>query len=54
MPSSYLVDRRGIVRHVGKGFRAGQAPELRGLIEALLSPDAARGGATSVQRGAIR
>lgn len=40
MPSSYLVDRRGIVRHVHLGFRPGQAPKLRQAIEALLAEPA--------------
>jgi thiol-disulfide isomerase/thioredoxin len=37
MPSTYLVDRNGIVRHVHLGFRAGEATELRTLVEQLLA-----------------
>ena len=37
MPSSYLVDRNGVIRHVHLGFRAGEAKELRVLAEQLLS-----------------
>lgn len=37
MPSSYLVDRKGIVRHVHLGFRRGEATLLRGLVERLLA-----------------
>ncbi len=43
MPSSYLVDRRGVVRSVHRGFRPSVLPGLRAEIEALLaespSPD---------------
>ncbi len=37
MPSSYLVDRKGIIRHVHLGFRRGEAEKLRGLVEQLLA-----------------
>jgi peroxiredoxin len=37
MPSSYLVDRKGIIRHVHLGFRRGEATMLRGLVEQLLA-----------------
>ena len=37
MPSSYLIDRKGIVRHVHLGFRAGEAKELKVLVEQLLA-----------------
>jgi thiol-disulfide isomerase/thioredoxin len=37
MPSSYLVDRRGVVRSVHRGFRPGAMPALRDEIEALLA-----------------
>ena len=36
MPSSYLVDREGVVRHVYRGFRAADAAELERAIVALL------------------
>ena len=37
MPSSYLIDRKGIVRHVHLGFRSGESEDLRLLIEQLLA-----------------
>lgn len=37
MPSSYLVDRNGVVRHVHMGFRSGQTEELRQNIARLLT-----------------
>ena len=37
MPSSYIIDRKGIVHHVHLGFRPGEAEELRLLVEKLLS-----------------
>lgn len=36
MPSSYLVDRQGNVHHIHLGFRAGEAEELRQVVEKLL------------------
>lgn len=36
MPSGYLVDRKGIVRKVHRGFTAETGAELRAEIEALL------------------
>jgi peroxiredoxin len=37
MPSSYLIDRNGIVRHVHAGFRASDAQALEREIRALLA-----------------
>jgi peroxiredoxin len=37
MPSSYLVDRKGVIRHVHLGFRRGEAEKLRELVEQLLA-----------------
>ncbi|MGJ0492383.1 TlpA family protein disulfide reductase [Methylobacter sp.] len=37
MPSSYLIDRNGVIRHVQLGFRQGEAKELRTLAEQLLT-----------------
>lgn len=37
MPSSYLVDRNGIVRHVHFGFRSDEAEDVRKLVEQLLA-----------------
>jgi peroxiredoxin len=37
MPSSYLIDRNGVIRHVHLGFRPGEAKELRVLAEQLLA-----------------
>lgn len=36
MPTSYIVDRGGIVRHVHPGFRSGDAREMESEIRALL------------------
>jgi len=36
MPSGYLVDRKGIVRKVHRGFTGETAAELRGEIDALM------------------
>ena len=38
MPSGYLVDRAGVVRHVHRGFTAQTAVALEREIEALLAP----------------
>lgn len=37
MPSSYIVDRKGIVRHVHGGFRPDDAATLESEIKALLA-----------------
>ncbi len=37
MPSSYLVDRKGVVRKVHRGFRRDEAALLRGMVEVLLA-----------------
>jgi peroxiredoxin len=37
MPSSYLIDRNGVIRHVHMGFRPDEAKELRILAEQLLA-----------------
>lgn len=45
MPSSYLIDRQGVIRHVHLGFRPGEAQEIRAWVEELLSapsPDEVR------------
>ena len=36
MPSTYIVDKRGIVRHIHRGFRPAEVNALRELVEALL------------------
>ena len=36
MPTSYLIDGRGVVRFVNEGFRVGDIAELRENIESLL------------------
>jgi hypothetical protein len=43
MPASYLVDRRGVIRHVSLGFRAGEAARLRRLVEELLAEESPGG-----------
>ena len=40
MPSGYLIDRRGVVRHVHRGFTAETAAGLEREIEALLKEPA--------------
>jgi thiol-disulfide isomerase/thioredoxin len=42
MPSSYLIDRGGVVRLELRGFHPGEAREARALVEALLSQRAER------------
>jgi len=37
MPTSYIIDRSGVVRYVHPGFRSGDVDELRGQIKGLLS-----------------
>lgn len=37
MPTSYLIDARGVVRHVHTGFRKSDVPDLRARIRSLLS-----------------
>ena len=36
MPSSYLIDRAGVVRHYHAGFRAGDAARIEHEVQALL------------------
>lgn len=36
MPSSYIIDRQGVVRHVHAGFRSGDARRLEAQIRELL------------------
>ncbi len=40
MPSTYLIDRNGVVRRVHSGFRRGDAESLRADIETLLAAPA--------------
>ena len=37
MPSSYVIDRNGLVRHVHAGFKANDAEALESEIKALLA-----------------
>jgi peroxiredoxin len=39
MPSSYVIDQKGIVRHVHEGFRAGDEAKIEREIRALLKLD---------------
>ncbi|QBQ54822.1 TlpA family protein disulfide reductase [Nitrosococcus wardiae] len=41
MPSSFLVDRNGMIRYVHKGFRSGDVEKLRAQIQKLLKEEAA-------------
>jgi thiol-disulfide isomerase/thioredoxin len=36
MPSSYLIDKHGIIRHIHQGFREGEMEELKTQITQLL------------------
>lgn len=40
MPSSYIIDRKGLVHHIHLGFRPGEAKELRAVVEKLLNEKA--------------
>ena len=37
MPSSYLIDRKGVIRHIHLGFRSSETQELREKVKQLLS-----------------
>jgi len=37
MPTSYLIDRQGVVRHIHLGFRSGEVGELQEKIKQLLA-----------------
>ena len=37
MPSSYLIDRNGVIRQLHLGYRPGEAEEFRTLVEQLLA-----------------
>lgn len=37
MPSSYIIDRKGVVHHIHLGFRPGEANDIRVIVEKLLS-----------------
>ena len=39
MPTSYVVDRKGIIRHVHDGYRAGDGKKLEREVRALLGLD---------------
>jgi thiol-disulfide isomerase/thioredoxin len=41
MPTSYLIDRAGVVRYVHRGFRAGDDVQIREKIRELLGPERA-------------
>jgi thiol-disulfide isomerase/thioredoxin len=47
MPTSYLIDRKGVVRYVHRGYRAGDEAEIREKIRALIGPER---GVASPQR----
>ncbi|MFZ4700331.1 MAG: TlpA disulfide reductase family protein [Candidatus Methylumidiphilus sp.] len=42
MPSSYLIDRKGVIRHVHLGFRPEEAKAFRVLAEQLLAENPAQ------------
>ena len=41
MPSSYLVDRQGQIRHVVVGFRSGETEQVRQIVQQLLAEEPA-------------
>ena len=43
MPTSYLIDREGVIRYVHRGFRKGDIDELRKEISKLVGTPASRG-----------
>lgn len=40
MPTSYMIDRAGVVRHVHAGYRSSDATELESQVQALLAQPA--------------
>ena len=42
MPTSYLIDRDGVIRYVHRGFRNGDISEIRSEIEKLVGSPASR------------
>jgi thiol-disulfide isomerase/thioredoxin len=42
MPSSFLLDRQGVLRYAHQGFRLGDTAELRAVVERLLAESRAR------------
>ncbi|MFM8443998.1 MAG: TlpA family protein disulfide reductase [Methylococcus sp.] len=42
MPSTYLIDRSGVIRQVHLGFKSGESAQLRQQVEALLGEAAPR------------
>ncbi len=43
MPSTYIIDKNGLVRHIHRGFRTGEADKLRHLIKQLLAENVTLG-----------
>lgn len=37
MPSSYIIDRKGVIRHIHLGFRAGETQALQEKVQQLLA-----------------
>ncbi len=37
MPSSYIIDRKGVVRHIHLGFKPGETDEIIALVKSLLA-----------------
>ncbi|MGR6036045.1 MAG: TlpA family protein disulfide reductase [Candidatus Nitrosoglobus sp.] len=42
MPSSFLIDKNGVIRYVHLGFRSGDAEQLRVQVEKILKEEAAK------------
>ena len=45
MPTSYIIDRKGNIRHIHKGFRPDETQQLRTLVTELLLEDPNSSGA---------
>lgn len=43
MPTSYIIDRQGIVRHVHEGFHDGDMDDIRERVRALIARDGVAG-----------
>lgn len=53
MPSSFLIDQDGVVRHIQLGFRPQDARDIHGHIEKLLLPSASSSAPSSTTVAAM-
>ncbi|MGR9108151.1 MAG: TlpA family protein disulfide reductase [Gammaproteobacteria bacterium] len=54
MPSSYLVDRQGVIRHIHLGFRPADTEELTMMIQDLVNEKSAESFAMGLPNGPNR